>query len=314
MALRSRDRFVILKAVLGMAEEQRGVTLTHAAAELGIDRGTLLSVLSPILMISFRARTDDELIDEADAFELDEDTDMLTVDQAHWLRDMRSTPPSPATAQRLTLAGLVVKATSTTPDPTLDAALDKLEALSGDLVVQISEPPNLEVARDCVAEETPMRFRYAKSGATEVTERLIEPYKVFRSWGSWYVTGKDLNDVEHRVKYFRIDRMLDAEMTKLPRFHPPEVDVPEQLDLDHARTVVTVTVPERLRNLLSDDYSVDETRELSGDRVEAHVGVLGDEQLEYLLLRLGAAATWADPALTARRAEAARRVLTAYET
>ena len=111
-----------------------------------------------MLHISFRAQTNDEIIDTTYAFELDEDTDRLSVDQAHWLRDMRSLPPSPATAQRLVLAGLVVKGTSSQPDPALDAALDKLEALSGDLVVFIPEPPFLEVVRDCVEEETPLRF------------------------------------------------------------------------------------------------------------------------------------------------------------
>ncbi len=312
MALRSHDRFEILKAVLRMAEEQGGVTLTDAATTVDLDRDALLSVLSPILYISFRTRTDDEMIDMTYAFELDDETDTLSVDQAHWLRDMRSLPPSPSTAQRLALAGLVVKATASTPDPALDAALDKLETLSGDLVVHIPEPQLVDTVRACVEEETPMRFRYAKSASAEITERLLEPYKLFRNWGSWYVTGKDRDD--EKVKYFRIDRMVDAEMTKLPRFHPPEVDVPEQLEVDHLRRPVTVRVPERLRNLLTDDYLVEEVRELDGDRVELRVGVLGDEQLEYLLLRLGAAAEWDDPALTARRAEAARRVLAVYET
>ena len=312
MALRRRDRFEVLKAVLAMAEEQGGVTLASAAAELGIDRETLLSVLSPMLHMSFRARTDDEMIDTTYAFELDEETDRLSVDQAHWLRDMRSTPPGPATAQRLTLAGLVVKATSTTVDPVLDAALDKLEDLSGDVVVHIPEPPCLEAVRDGVEEETTVRFTYAKSAATEISERHIEPYKVFRQWGSWYVMGKDLGD--GAIKYFRIDRMLDAEMTRT-RFHPPpDVEVPDQLDIDHLRQHVTVRVPERLRNLLTDDYAVDDIVDLGDGRVEARVGVLGDEQLDYLLVRLGANAEWVDPALTERRAAAARRVLAAYQS
>jgi proteasome accessory factor C len=311
MALRSHDRFEILKAVLAMAEEQDGVALSDAAAELSIGREALLSILSPMLHISFRAQTNDELIDTTYAFELDEDTDRLSVDQAHWLRDMRSLPPSPATAQRLVLAGLVVKGASSQPDPALDAALDKLEALSGDLVVFIPEPPFLEVVRDCVEEETPLRFTYAKS-ATAVSDRVIEPYKVFRQLGSWYVSGKEMDG--ETIKYFRVDRMLDAEMTKLPRFDPPEdVDVPDRMPIDHLLRDVTVRVPERLRNLLADDYSIDELRELDGGRIEVRVGVLGEERLDYLLLRLGPEAEWLEPELDARRAEAARTLLAVYE-
>ena len=310
MALRSHDRFEILKAVLAMAEEQDGVTLSDAGAELGIGREALLSILSPMLHISFRAQTNDEIIDTTYAFELDEDTDRLSVDQAHWLRDMRSLPPSPATAQRLVLAGLVVKGASSQPDPALDAALDKLEALSGDLVVFIPEPPFLEVVRDCVEEETPLRFTYAKS-ATAVSDRVVEPYKVFRQLGSWYVSGKELGS--ETIKYFRVDRMLDAEMTKLPRFRPPEdVDVPDRMPIDHLLRHVTVRVPERLRNLLADDYSIDELHELDRGRIEVRVGVLGEERLDYLLLRLGPEAEWLEPELDARRAAEARALLAVY--
>ena len=74
--------------------------------------------------------------------------------------------------------------------------------------------------------------------------------------------------------------------------------------------VVTVRVPERLRNLLD--------RRLHGRRASSppatagsrcSSGVLGDERLDYLLVRLGAEAEWVDPALQARRADVARRIL-----
>jgi hypothetical protein len=311
MALRSRDRFEVVKAVLAMAEEQGGVAISSAADALGIDREALLSVLSPLLYMSFRAQTDDEMIDMTYAFEYDEDSDRLSVEQAHWLRDMRSTPPSLATSQRLLLAGLVVRATSATDDPALEAALAKLEGLSGDIFVFIAEPIVLETVRACVEEETPMRFRYAKAGADAVTERVIEPYKVFQS-GWWYVAGKDLGDGE--VKYFRVDRMLTAEMTKLPRFTPPaDVEVFDRVQVDHLLRRVTVRVPARLRNLLTDDYAVDELVPLGDGRLEARIGVLGQEQLDYLLVRLGAEAEWIEPELAERRAAVARRVLAAYE-
>ncbi len=214
-----------------------------------------------MLHMSFRARTDDEMIDTTYAFELDEDTDRLSVDQAHWLRDMRSTPPGPATAQRLALAGLVVKATSTNIDPVLDAALDKLEDLSGDLVVH--HPRADRASKQCV---TASRRRRRSGSPTRSRppprspSAHIEPYKVFRQWGSWYVMGKDLGD--GAIKYFRIDRMLDAEMTRTRFYPPPDVEVPDQLDIDHLRQHVTVRVPERLRNLLTDDYAVDDIVEL----------------------------------------------------
>ena len=129
MALSARRRFEVLKALLGMAEEQGSVGLPDAASRLGVDVATLRSVLDPVLYLSFRSQSDGELIDEADAFSYDEDNETLSVDGAHWLRDMRSLPPSPISALELDLAGLVISQSSVRPDAVLDAALNKLEPL-----------------------------------------------------------------------------------------------------------------------------------------------------------------------------------------
>ena len=149
-------------------------------------------MLDPVLYISFRAQTDDEMIDETYAFAYDEESDTLSVDGAHWLRDMRSLPPSPISALELDLAGLVVSQSSVTADAALDAALDKLEPLERRRRRPPPEPPCLEAVRDGVEEETTVSFGYVKSGAMSRTDREIEPYKVFRKFGSWYVYGQDL--------------------------------------------------------------------------------------------------------------------------
>ncbi len=312
MALSARRRFEVLKALLGMAEEQGSVGLPDAASRLGVDVATLRSVLDPVLYLSFRSQSDGELIDEADAFSYDEESETLSVDSAHWLRDMRSLPPSSISALELDLAGLVISQSSVRPDAALDAALNKLEPLVGVVVVHLPEPPCLEAVRDGVEEETTVSFGYLKPGAMEPTDREIEPYKVFRKFGSWYVYGRDRDD---RLKYFRIDLMAEAAMTRT-RFTPPadEIEVPAEFSYAEHLTRVSVRVSDRFRNLLEDDYTVYGVEPAGEGWLSVQLGVMGDERLDYLLVRLGAEAEWDDPALQARRADVARRILTGYET
>jgi predicted DNA-binding transcriptional regulator YafY len=210
------------------------------------------------------------------------------------------------------LAAHVVKGSATKPDPALDAALHKLEALAADVAVHLPEPASLAPVRNGTAQAKTVRFRYLKPGAVEATEREVEPYKVFRKSGSWYLVCKDLRD--EKIKFFRIDLMADAEMTHT-EFHPPgdDVELPEELSFAHLLQHVTVEVPDRLRNLLEDDYAIDEITPAAGDRIRVRLGVLGDDRLDYLLLRLGADAEWDDPNLGARRADLAQRILAEYD-
>jgi predicted DNA-binding transcriptional regulator YafY len=295
-----------------MAEEQGSVTLPDAEARVGVDAETLRSVLDAVLYLSFRAQSNEELIDETYAFSFDEERQRLSIDGAHWPRDMRSTPPSPLSALELLLAGLVISHSSAEPDAALDAALNKLEPLVGTVVIHLPEPPCLEAVRDGLEEETTVAFRYLKPGAREATHREIEPYKVFRKFGSWYVYGRDRGDGKR--KYFRIDLMADAAMTRT-RFTPPseEIEVPAEFAYTQNPTTVSVAVPERLRNLLADDYTVREMNDLGDGRVAVVLDVMGDDRLDYLLLRLGAAAEWADPELRSRRADLSERILAEYE-
>lgn len=312
MALPARRRFEVLKALLAMAEEQGSVTLPDAEARLGVDTGTLRSVLDAVLYLSFRAQSNEELIDETYAFSFDEDSQRLSIDGAHWPRDMRSSPPSPLSALELQLAGLVISHSSAEPDAALEAALNKLEPLVGTVVMHLPEPPCLEAVRDGLEEETTVSFRYLKPGARNATDREIEPYRVFRKFGSWYVHGRDCRDGE--LKYFRIDLMADAAMTR-SRFAPPaeEIEVPTEFAYTQTPTTVSIVVPQRLRNLLEDDYTVREMNDLGDGRAAVVLEVMGDDRLDYLLLRLGAEAEWDDPDLRARRADLAHRILAEYE-
>ena len=99
----------------------------------------------------------------------------------------------------------------------------------GVVVVHLPEPPCLEAVRDGVEEETTVSFGYAearrhgthghgRSSRTRSSESSAR--------GTW--TGRDLGTT--RLKYFRIDLMADAAMTRT-RFTPPadEIEVPDRV-------------------------------------------------------------------------------------
>ena len=235
-----------------MAEEQDGVTLSDAADALGIGREALLSILSPMLHISFRAQTNDEMIDTTYAFELDEDTDRLSVDQAHWLRDMRSTSSEPrdctaARAGRARREGRVVATRSGARRRARQAR--GVERRPRRLHPGAAVPrgrPRLRRGGDTA----PLHLREVRIHRGE-RPRSSSPTRCFAS-SARGTCGQGARRAT-TIKYFRVDRMLDAEMTKLPRFHPPsrrrrarpDADRPPSATRDRASAGAAPQPPDR---------------------------------------------------------------------
>jgi len=67
-----------------------------------------------------------------------------------------------------------------------------------------------------------VRIRYRAAGG-QVTERLIDPYGVAFQSSAWYLVAWD--HLRDELRTFRLDRVLECELTKEPYRRPSDFDV-----------------------------------------------------------------------------------------
>ena len=277
-------QFELISAALAFAEERESVSLTEVATELDITREALIALLTPVIYLEFRDG-DGDVIEQLDAFDLDEQADMLHVRAGHWLRDWDASEPPGAVAVRLFLTATYYQATGD-GSPALDSALTKLRQLVAiDLVVPTHRPPALAVAEDAYYRSQSLRFRYTKRNDDTTTDREVLPYDVYSEWSHWYVVGPEVGS--ELVKHWLIVGMTDAELGSVT-FEPP-ADLPERgwMDLSGEERRVTVRIPTtRMAALPRPHRVLNETVEPDG-WTRAEIEVNGDRYLAHLLISLG---------------------------
>jgi predicted DNA-binding transcriptional regulator YafY len=307
VTLTKREQFRVLREVLALAEERRGVQVDEAAAELGVDEADLRAALELVLFLEWRDATG-VLVGDAGAYILWEDG-LLQIDEGHWLRSIASTPPSGAAALRLLLAGMVAQAVAA-PTPALDRAVAKLRAIvAADVVVEPELPRFVPVCQRAHDEGDVLRVRYASERYDAPREFTIECHRVASKWGNWYVMAKRDGDADARP--FRIDRIVAAEPTG-DRFTVDEaVRLPDWFAMPEA--VVTVRVaPDELDRVPAPSRTLRRT-DLDDGRVEVDIAVLGEHRVDRLLATLGADAEVVAPDGAAERRRAfARQLLRHY--
>ena len=197
------------------------------------------ALVGPAVLIEFRT-PDGEIVHGETAFVLFDD-DTLAVDSAHWLRDLAAAPPPPDAALRLLISGMTMQAVATAATPDLDRAVAKLRsAVDTELRLPAERPPCLATAQRAYAVGRSLRCRYLSDGAPEARARELLPYRLFSNWGHWYVHARPVDELF--PKYFRVDRMSDAELGDV-EFDPPDVDeIPVWFDLDAYDRTVRVRV------------------------------------------------------------------------
>ena len=311
MAVITKQRqFEILREVLALAEERESVPLADAATVVGVGPAQLREILDPVLYLAFREQMGD-VVDVSRAFYLDEH-DVLRIEAGHWLRDLTATAPDRDTALALFVAATTMQALATGPTPDLDRAARKLAGhLHVVLRMPVKVPECLAVAQQAWNEGRSLRIRYLRDGADEARDREVLPWRVFSQWGHWYVHARDVTEPE--PKYFRLDRVLTAELGD-ERFDPPDHDeIPEWFDLSaHARTVRVRMRSDALESLPA-PHQIGDATECADGTVELDITVHGDRRFDQLLVCLPVDAEVLAPAdAVDRRREHAARLLAAY--
>jgi proteasome accessory factor C len=158
-----------------------------------------------------------------------------------------------------------------------------------------------------------VELEYYSFARDEMTQRIVDPWRVFHAFGAWYLSGYCHRAEGERL--FRIDRVRSVQRTGDPIqvpdttdddlgpsvYQPDDADLRVRLDLDPSAAWV------------ADSYPVDAVRIGTDDRVEIVLPVSAPAFLERLLLGLGPAARVLDPPearlLVARAAD---RILARY--
>lgn len=166
--------------------------------------------------------------------------------------------------------------------------------------------------REAIAEQRKVRFQYWSYGRDVVSERTVDPWRVFIADAVWYLAGSDSGGQEQRN--FRLDRAEDVEILEEEAPRPPK-RVRTDVGVGSAAPLAVIDLAADARWVAEAVPTID-TEARSHGVLRVTLAVSGRSWLERLLLRIGSQAQLValDPALGEPDvlAGAAARVLTRY--
>lgn len=318
--LTARDRLARLLSVIPWVADQDGARIDDVAKRFDYPRDLLLADLQEVVFfVGVHPFTPDSLI------EVEITDDKVRIRYADWFsRPLRLTAEE---GSRLLTAGRSVLPLTEGADHTPDArgadpspllrALTKLGAALGEgareaVEVRLGDAPGdtLALLRGAVSDRVQVELEYYTYGRDELTERTVDPARVFSDKGNWYLSGWCHRADGERV--FRVDRIRQATRTEHPApvgpsgtegsFSPSGDEPRVKLRLDpSARWVV-------------EQYPVDRV-DTTPDHIDVGIAVATTPWIERLLLRLGPDAEILEidaPLPADLRSSAAARVLERY--
>ncbi len=178
-----------------------GVTLTELATRFEVSERELERDLELLPMCGLPPYTADRLIDVA---VIDGGVEIRLAE--YFERPLRLTP---AEGLALLAAGRALLAVpgsdAAGPLATALAKLDDALGAPGGLAVDVGASDQLERLQDASASDERVEIDYYSFARDEMTTRIIDPWRVFHAFGTWYVAGWC-----HRVdgeRLFRVDRV-----------------------------------------------------------------------------------------------------------
>ena len=225
---------------------------------------------------------------------------------------------APAEGLALLAAGRALLAVpGSDPNGPLATALAKLDDALGapSLAIDVGASDQLERLQDAAASDERVEIDYYSFARDEMTTRVIDPWRVFHAFGTWYVAGWC-----HRAdgeRLFRVDRVRAVRATG-ERFDPDTRADDEVRDLVYHPSADDPRV--KLRLAPSAEWVVEShphesaTRRKNGSW-DIVLAVSEPAWLERLLVGLGPDVTVvAPPELVGLGASAARRLRARYGT
>ena len=101
--------------------------------------------------------------------------------------------------------------------------VDEVIASSRSWNLDVSLGNSLTMLWRAIKEKSSIQCDYTSRSTT--TQRIVSPYTLTSRYGTWYLIAQDDND--HKIKSFRVDRMLNLKMNSQNNF----TDLPKNFDL-----------------------------------------------------------------------------------
>lgn len=323
--LTARERLLRLLALIPWVASRGGATVDEIAERFDYPRAALLRDLQEVVfMVGVHPFTPDCLI------EVDVDADRVVhIRYADWFSRPLALDTREAAA--LFTAGRAVAATlfdgegGAGADDALRGplvrALAKLAPRVGpgageavDIRLGTASDEILHALRDAVEHRRRVRIEYFASSRSELTERVIEPGRMFSSAGNWYVAAWCERAGGPRV--FRVDRIRSLEPLGDEARHPRVDGIDRAFTPDETTPRVDLVVDPG-GAWVAEQYPVERHEVDDEGRHHIRLAVADRPWLERLVLRLGedlVAASgdepYTDPVALGR--EAARRILERY--
>jgi proteasome accessory factor C len=287
-----------------------GVTITELAARFEVSEPELERDLELLPMCGLPPYTADRLIDVS---VIDGGVEIRLAE--YFERPLRLTP---AEGLALLAAGRALLAVpGSDSDGPLATALGKLDqalGAPGGLAVDVGASDQLQRLQDAAADDERVEIDYYSFARDEMTTRVIDPWRVFHAFGTWYVAAWCHRAEAERL--FRVDRVRAVRATG-------EHFDPESRTDDESRDLVYRPRPDDPRVTLwlapTAEWVVESHPHESASRArdgswKVVLAVSEPTWLERLLLALGPDARVVDPAdLVALGADAAIRLRRRYE-
>lgn len=213
----------------------QGVNVDVLCDRFGYRRSELIADLNLVFLTGLPGYGPGDLIDAT------VEDDEVFVDTADYFsRPLRLTPPE---ALALLASGMALSSAGQAP-PALERAIAKLTRVvapeaEGGLVVDLREPPFVDLLRNAVGSSTAVELEYTALNSGNTTHRLVEPWSVFSANGNWYLSAFCRNVDAERV--FRVDRIRHAATTD-ERFTPPEEPPPPEVRYTPGEEDVRATI------------------------------------------------------------------------
>lgn len=312
--LSAGGRLERLLSIVPFVAARDGVAIDEVAARFDYPRETLVNDLTDVVfMVGLHPYTPDQLV------EVVVEDDRVWIRYAEYFaRPLRLTPEE---GLALVAAGTsLLAAPGADPDGPLARGLAKVAGVLGvepgaDLTVRLAEVPaaTLEQLRYAESAHRRCRIDYYAYGRDELSEREIDPLRVFSEQGQWYVVAWCHAAAGERL--FRVDRIRSLTVLDTV-FEPPAGATTAHAVFTAAPDDPRVTLDlEPAAAWVAHYYPCEEHIDLGHGRVRVRLAVAGTAWLERLLLRLGPDATvvTSAPDLGADvAATAARRILERY--
>ncbi|MFB4195690.1 helix-turn-helix transcriptional regulator [Streptomyces carpaticus] len=320
MATNAIDRTRRMLSLVTYLRERPGARVDEVARAFGISQDELISDLSvlPMCGTSFRG---------GDLLDIDTDGEHI------WWYNAEATGSSAGEPLRLaadeaTALLVAARAVATLPGlrdgdrEALLRATAKLEAAAGESagassrlsVTFESEGEVFAVADRALTERRRLRIRYYSPGRDELTDREIDPVRLF-AVGHTYLEAWCRRSEARRT--FRLDRVASVELLDTPADPPPV----EPRDLSEGLVQPAASDPEVIIEVgpggrwVAEYYPHDTAEELPDGGLRITLRTPDPATLRRLALRLGRDGRIVAPAQLADSArEAARAALAAYDT